>query len=293
MQNIPDFLAIGHVTRDLHADGSFSVGGAVTFATCCASRLGLSAGMVTSADPEIALQLPNLLPDVALAVRPSQSTTTYANRYSNGVRERFCLVQSEPLSIVDIPQQWFSAPIVLFGVQAQEIGADIILRYPRQPATLLAAIPQGWLGSPDATGYVQPRLWQEIERVLPALDVLIVSREDLLPFSRDAQEGSAGLLSRWSQLVPCLIATDGSHGATLFQHGSKQHFPAYLTHEIDPTGAGDVFTAAFLTHIHRYRNPEQAIDFANCAASFAVEQPGLQGIPTLAMVKQRWNSYNQ
>ena len=63
--------------------------------------------------------------------------------------------------------------------------------------------------------------------------------------------------------------------------------PAYPINEVDPTGAGDVFAAAFLTHLHKHGNPEQAIDFANCTASFSVEQAGIAGIPTTDMVLQR------
>jgi len=290
MDQVPDFLAIGHVTRDLHVDGSSSLGGAVTFAALCASRLGLKAAVVTSTDIQASVQLPTILPDVALHVRPAAQTTTYANRYSDGVRVRYCSAQGEALSIKDIPKQWISTPIVLFGVQAQEIGADIVLHYPRRSGTLLAAIPQGWLGYPDATGLVQPGLWHEIEKVFPALDVLVMSQEDLLPFVRNNQGDSKEILAQWSRLVPILVVTDGRNGAMLFHHGSKQHFPAYPVQEIDPTGAGDVFTSAFLIHLYLNGNPELAVDFANCAASFVVEQFGIQGVPTLAMVERRIRS---
>jgi sugar/nucleoside kinase (ribokinase family) len=84
-----------------------------------------------------------------------------------------------------------------------------------------------------------------------------------------------------------LVATDGRHGATLFQHGTPERFAAYATHEVDPTGAGDVFAAAFLCHLHRSGNPRAAVNFANCVASFSVEQVGVLGIPTLAMVEER------
>ena len=47
---IPEFLTIGHVTRDVHTDGSFSLGGTVTFAALTAYHLGLVAAIVTCAD---------------------------------------------------------------------------------------------------------------------------------------------------------------------------------------------------------------------------------------------------
>jgi len=42
----PEFLTIGHVTRDIHPDGTFSLGGTVTFAALTAYRLGLVAATV-------------------------------------------------------------------------------------------------------------------------------------------------------------------------------------------------------------------------------------------------------
>ena len=46
----PDFLAIGHVTRDLLPGGAFTLGGTVTFAALTARHLGLASAVVTCAD---------------------------------------------------------------------------------------------------------------------------------------------------------------------------------------------------------------------------------------------------
>ncbi len=54
----PELLAIGHVTQDMHPDGTFSLGGTVTFAALVANHLGLTAGIVTCADAELSEALP-------------------------------------------------------------------------------------------------------------------------------------------------------------------------------------------------------------------------------------------
>src|SRR5438552_13782505 len=81
MSPTPEFLAIGHVARDLHSDGAFSPGGTVTFAALTASRLGLAAGIVTRADPKMSTFLPTFLPSISLHILPSSQTTTFANQY--------------------------------------------------------------------------------------------------------------------------------------------------------------------------------------------------------------------
>jgi len=48
---------------------------------------------------------------------------------------------------------------------------------------------------------------------------------------------------------------------------------------VDPTGAGDVFAAAFMIRLIETDDPCQAAQFANTVASFSIEGPGVSGIP--------------
>jgi hypothetical protein len=287
VSSAPELLAIGHVTRDIHPDGSFSLGGTVAFAALVAHHLGLAAGVVTCADAELRATLSVHLPDVALHTQLSVQTTTFANFYQNGLRTQYLHTRGTSLQITDVPLHWLAAPIVLFAPLAQELDPAFVTLFPRQPRSILAATPQGWLRRWDADGRVWPTPWQDADQILPLLDVLILSHDDLLPFANGNRTKADAILLCWSKLVPLLVATDGRHGATLFERGIIHHFPAYPAQEVDPTGAGDVFAAAFLTHLFRHGNPAHAVDFANCTAAFSIEQLGTQGIPTLSMVEQR------
>ncbi|HVB22853.1 MAG TPA: PfkB family carbohydrate kinase [Ktedonobacteraceae bacterium] len=290
---IPDFLTIGHVTRDVHSDGSFSLGGTVTFAALTAHSLGLAAAVVTCADGMLIAELPVHLPGIGLAVRSSAQTTTFANFYADGFRTQYLEARAEEHSMEDVPEQWRDAPIVLLGPLAQEIAPSFVSLFPRRAGRIVAATPQGWLRRWDEHGRVWPTPWQAAEQVLPFLDVLILSHDDLLPFADGNRVNADAMLSRWSLSVPLLVATDGRYGATLFQHGTTERFAAFPAHEVDPTGAGDVFAAAFLVHLHRCGDPRAAVRFANCVASFCVESAGIKGIPTLAMVEERMGLYHE
>lgn len=282
------FLTLGHVTRDLHPDGSFSLGGTVTFAALTAYRLGLVAGMITRASPDLIKELPRFLPDLAIARKgPTAVTTTFINQYNQGFRTQYLSAKADPIETTNVPLSWRNAPIVLMGPVAQEISPEIVALFPRRPGAIIAATPQGWLRRWDADGRVWPTPWETAEQILPMLDVLILSHDDLLPFANDNRQEADVMLHEWSMHVPLLVATDGRHGATLFRHGVVRHFPAYSAQEVDPTGAGDVFAAAFLTALYRHGDAERAVDFANCAASFSIEREGAQGIPTMEMVMAR------
>ncbi len=285
--NTPEFLTIGHLTRDVHDDGSFSLGGTVTFAALTAYHLGLVAAIVTCVDAQLQAELPIHLPGVGLSIGPSPATTTFDNRYTDGFRIQYLRNRAESLQLNDVPLAWRSAPVVLLGPLTQELTPEFASLFPRRPGVIIAATPQGWLRRWDADGRVWPTPWTAAEQVLPCLDVLILSHDDLLPFADGNRREADAILVRWSQQVPLLVATDGRHGATLFQHGDVERFVAYPVAELDPTGAGDVFAAAFLCHLHRHGDPRTAVNFANCVASFSVEQVGVAGIPTLEMVEKR------
>lgn len=284
---IPEFLTIGHVTRDVHNDGSFSLGGTVTFAGLTAYHLGLAAAMVTCVDEQLLAELPVRLPGIGLGVRASPTTTTFINQYTDGFRVQYLRNRAESLQITDIPLAWRNAPVVLLGPLVQELRPEIVSLFSRRPGAIIAATPQGWLRRWDADGRIWPTPWTAAEQVLPYLDVLILSHDDLLPFADGNRVEADAILARWSLQVPLLVATDGRHGATLFQYGSTERFDGYAVTEVDPTGAGDVFAAAFLCHLYRYGDPRAAVNFANCVASFSVEQVGVGGIPTWEMVKKR------
>ncbi len=63
--------------------------------------------------------------------------------------------------------------------------------------------------------------------------------------------------------------------------------PAYQAAEVDPTGAGDVFAAAYLIALEECGDPFQAARFANATASLSIEGEATSAIPTRAQVEER------
>jgi sugar/nucleoside kinase (ribokinase family) len=56
---------------------------------------------------------------------------------------------------------------------------------------------------------------------------------------------------------------------------------------VDPTGAGDVYIAAFDIKYSETKDPYKSARFASAAASFVVEDWGPKNIPTEEMVRKR------
>jgi hypothetical protein len=293
MVSAPEFVVVGPATRDLLPAGGWQLGGTVTFAALTASRLGLRAGIVTAAPPDVLAALAAAVPGVALAAIPSVDATTFENRYNaTGQREQYLRGRATPLDVAAIPPAWRAAPLVLLAPLAQDVDGSVAAAF---PDACLAATPQGWLRQWDDSGRVRAGTWEGADQVLLHLTALILSWEDLVApaaaASARARQRAERQLAEWARHVPQLVVTQGAGGADLLTTGGeRERFPAYTVRPVDPTGAGDVFAAAYLCQLHRTGDPRRAMEYANCAASFAIEREGTAGIPTPAEIARRLRS---
>ncbi|AMO87402.1 ribokinase [Solibacillus sp. FSL W7-1472] len=74
-----------------------------------------------------------------------------------------------------------------------------------------------------------------------------------------------------------LIVTLGEDGARYFDGTKHVHVKGFNTTAVDTTGAGDTFNGAFAHAITNGQSIEEAVFFANIAASLSVEKFGAQG----------------
>jgi 1D-myo-inositol 3-kinase len=271
-----DILLIGNVTRDLideHDFEHYRLGGTVTFAAVVADRLGRRPTVITRAAPETDL---SAMPASAqVHVLPSATTTTFANIYTPHGRVQYCYTPAPPISAADIPAALRTPDIALLGPIANEITGDVPAVFAE--STVIAAVPQGWMRRLDERGRVHSKQWESAREILPHLDALILSLEDI--------DYEWERLAPAFNFVPLIIVTEYRDGSTVFERqadGSihETKIPPRPAHEVDPTGAGDIFTTAFLIRLEETRDPMQAARFGNVAASMSVEHVGATGIPT-------------
>lgn len=288
MDTPPDFLVIGHVAQDLQPDGTFRLGGTVTYAALLATRLGLRAGIVTSGTPREVAALEAAIPGASVACRPAATPTVFENRYEGGRRTQFLRARAEPLTAADVPEDWRAAPIALLGPIAGEVDASVATCF-AGTAAILGATPQGWLRRWDGDGRVYPTPWSGAEAILPHLDALICSVEDVAIAAGDDPAHEVEVIAAWAARVPRVVVTDGPRGARLWRYNQDvAHVPAFaVLEEADPTGAGDTFATAFLIALWRGRDPLDAMRYAHAAASYIVTTHGTSGMPTEAQIADR------
>jgi len=276
----PDVLLLGNVTRDLIDPSDFTtyrLGGTVTFAAVVAARLGRRPTVLTYAAPDTDFSV--LLPETDLHVLPSATTTTFANIYTPHGRIQYCYTPAPRLVAADIPLAMRHPSIVLMGPIADEIAADVPAIFADE--TIVAAVPQGWMRRWDSKGRVRSKPWDHAEAMLPYLDVLVLSLEDIdFDWSR---------LALAFHYVPLVVVTEYREGCTVFQREAagtmmETKIPSRPANEVDPTGAGDTFTTSFIIHLQETGDALQAARFANITASISVEHVGVTGVPTREQV---------
>lgn len=272
----PDFVVIGHVVRDVLPKG-WRLGGTTTFAAIQARRLGLSVGVVTRAGPDVSLS--EALPEVEIAGGASVRTTQFQNIYDGARRRQRVPVQADALAAQDVPEAWRAAPVVLLGPVCGEVPAGLGALFPR---SLVGVSAQGWLRRINGERWVRRRAWDGAP-FWSGCDVLFVSDEDV---------GSRGdQVARWAEDVAIVAVTRNRRGARVHAQNRWQTIDAFPADERDPTGAGDVFAAAFLVRHQEAHDVAEATRFASAASACSIESAGSDGIAGRETIEARMRKH--
>ena len=273
MIEYPEFISIGHVTYDIYPEKKL-IGGSAIYSSLTAHNLGLSTGIITSRGIDFSCN--GLLRGINIVSSLSDHTTTFCNSYHQGKRKQVINQIANKIKIDQIPEQWNKAKIVHICPIANEVDETIFDFFQNN---LVGLTPQGLMRKWDKKGQVYPKYWMPNIKISSKVDVLIFSEEDISVFPE--------VLEKYVSSIKIVIVTRGAKGSVLYWQGQKIVFPAFKAKEVDPTGAGDVFAAAFLIKYHQTGNPIESSRFANCVASFAVEEKGANSIPDLDRVIRR------
>ena len=263
---------IGPATIDRVVQGCTQVyqcGGVVTYAGLTFANLGLDTRVLTNiaaADQSMLAFLQHS--GIEVHIGESPDTTRFVNFVDGDQRQQEVPSRAAPIGTGQLEP-------VLLGVEHVHLG-------PLAPGDLCPEILEAFRSdiriSLDIQGYVRQI---EDDRVIPAISVDLLAAlqsADLVKASLDELEL---VLVHFGQTLvqlmrDCAIAewvvTDGSRGGWIMDStGRRTEFAAdHIGSLVDPTGAGDVFFAAYLVaRLHRREGVESA---AHSAAALAARQ---------------------
>ena len=265
-----DYLVIGHLSCDLTPQGP-RLGGTAAYSALTGRALGLRVGLVTAWAGEVPL---DVLDDIRIWAKPAEHSTTFENVYAADGRVQYVHHSAPDLTAADVPAAWHQTPIIHVGPIA---GEGRSLADGGLSPSLLVLTPQGWLRSWDGDGRVRACPWLGAPQALANADAAVLSIEDV---GRDEDQ-----IEAMAAACRVLAVTEGPAGSRLYWNGDLRRFRAPAMKEVDATGAGDIFAAAFFWRLHGTRDPWAAARFATHLASFSVMRRGLDGIPTRAEIQ--------
>ncbi|MGH2669871.1 MAG: PfkB family carbohydrate kinase, partial [bacterium] len=235
--------------------------------------------VLTSAGPD--LPLADLLPGIEVHLVESAKTTRIRNIYGEDRRRQFVPQRAAELTAEHRPNGWSQTPVVLLGPVMGEVQESLARCF---SGSLIGAGAQGWLRKVAANKSVRqlaPAEW-DARPILRHSRVLFISDEDV------PRGEVPPALQFWSGMVQTIAFTRGYGGADVGPRGEWRHIDAFpVTRVVDPTGAGDVFAAAFLIRLRESGDVWRATRFAACAASFTVEGYGTAAIPDRERIEAR------
>lgn len=131
-----------------------------------------------------------------------------------------------------------------------------------------------------------PDLRPALDAILARCDIFLPSGSELFLFTtaRDEAGAVAELLARG---IPEIVWKRGAEGAVHHDAQGRTAVPGFAVEEVDPTGAGDCFGAAFVSMRLRGEAPERALRVACACGALAVTKKGpMEGTPTLVQVER-------
>ena len=257
----PTYLTVGHVTRDLHPTG-WEFGGTAYYGSLAAQRLGMRVTAVTRVDAADAHALAAARPGIRWIARAAPATTAMRNTYGPRGRTQHAPVVAAPFDVADLDGLTHGFSVVHLAPVVAEIGPDLLGRLPRADLTGLTA--QGLLRRVDPDGAVHGRDWPDAQDFLDAIDVLVLSSEDI------AFDPAAGI--EHLRRAKIGVLTRGPLPVRVFAEGACSEIPVRRIADASPTGAGDVFATALFVNLQRSGRLGEAVQAASTVATRWVER---------------------
>jgi sugar/nucleoside kinase (ribokinase family) len=239
---------VGLVARDTVDGGTPRLGGGGWYCARALATLGQDAVVATKyapADHRLVAQLFGL--GLEVVWRPARETVAFAHTYRGQHRESVLDAVGEPFTTADA-ETWIADALG----DARWVLTPALSRSDFPPETLAALAPGRRLVL-DGQGLVRPGRPGPVVRDADYRPEVLEHIQAL-----KLNESEAALLDLDALDVPEIVVTLGPGGVVIRAEGAEEHVAARPLAAIDPTGAGDAFTAAYVVARAAGQGPVEA-----------------------------------
>jgi sugar/nucleoside kinase (ribokinase family) len=277
------FLAVGNIdkTTNITRAGSETVFGGTTYSGVTARRLGLDTTVLTRGNEELKDWLATLQTmGIRTILETDRSTLTVTNDYTaSGEWVQKLLAKTGKIGF-DLED---NVDIIHVNPLYKEISRKVV-RKARKQSKLLSVEVAG-LVRVLRNGFVTGNFLKNRKEWLKDVDIVHFSDRERKYVSRESEPRKVceDIQSSGPRIV---LYTVGVNGAFILGNQFNK-IPAFKIKEVDPTGAGDVFTTSFGIRYFETENEKESGLFATAAASFKLEGFGSKNIQCRERVEER------
>lgn len=127
-----------------------------------------------------------------------------------------------------------------------------------------------------------------LKRLLPLLhyvDQILLNQEEARELTGviELEKAAKAIIKSGLKMV---IIKRGPDGVFAMNHSKSFSVPAYPVKVVDTTGAGDAFSAGFITAQLEGKNFEDSVEFANATANLKITRVGARALPSRKAVER-------
>jgi len=275
-----DFVTVGHITLDCIRRGrperlTWVPGGPAVHTSLIVASLGTKTYALSKVGADFGRSRIRWIAqtgvDTRLLKMSSTPTTKFEIRYWKEKRSLRLVSKCEAINRFDLPQGLRIRSLHL-GPVIDEIP-EVVARSLASRSIVTSLDPQGYLRRVAGGGRVVARSWLD-KALLRRIDVLRGSSDELRMMV--GRISSKDALRRLRGLGPsvCVLTRSGNWSDLICDDGIFR-IPAFKPETVvDPTGAGDAFSGAFLTEYVQSNEPVWSACVGAAAASLKVETSG-------------------
>jgi sugar/nucleoside kinase (ribokinase family) len=307
-----DIIFIGHFAVDTiiyNNKTSHSVGGGVTYGSLAAYnynpnlQIGICSEVGKDFKQEYLKEFKSTSIDLEGVHKESACSTNYRLYYHDGTRDLTLEACADEIQFERIPKKYRSAKAFMLCPIANEIPLEFIsdiIEKTKDTGAIIGLDVQGFIRKFNQDGSINKtrdiKYADKMKKIIEICDGRLV-----LKASDDEANYITGLsdviastkeLSKLTNAI--ILSTLGANGSLAKYKDNKMvHIPAFVPKKIvDETGAGDCYSAVFLSE---YINSDRSWDaiqrsanHASVAASFLLEEKGPHGFGSSKQIEERF-----